>query len=145
MGSTTLHKSRINPKAVTRLIMAGAWIAIIAIAYATLTHVGFVYAIYYKLAPVLMGPEMRTYAHFVHVLAFVLLGALFTFAYPHRVLVVAFIVLGGAAFLEFAQTLTPDRHGTFIDALEKIGGGTAGILLVKAIQHIRDKGKIGAE
>jgi VanZ family protein len=140
-----LHKFRINPKAVTRLIMAGAWIAIIAITYATLTHVGFVYSIYYKLAPVLMEPEMRTYAHFVHVLAFVLLGALFTFAYPHRVLVVAFIVLGGGAFLEFAQTLTPDRHGTFIDALEKIGGGAAGILLVKTIQHIRDKGKIGTE
>ena len=36
---------------ITRLAMAAAWIAVIAIAYATLTHVGFVYAIYFKLSP----------------------------------------------------------------------------------------------
>ena len=31
----------------------------LALAYATLTHVGFVYSIYYKLAPLLMRPGMR--------------------------------------------------------------------------------------
>ena len=117
--------------------MAAAWIAIIAIGYATLTRVGFVYSVYYKLAPFLMGPEMRTYAHFVHVVAFAVLGALFTFAYPGRVLIVSCIVIGGAALLELSQTLTPDRHGTFIDGLEKMAGGGAGILLVKAIQYFR--------
>lgn len=58
------------------------------IAYATLTHVGFViYAIYFKLSPYLMRPEMQTYAHFEHVIAFALLssvslirGARFLFA-----------------------------------------------------------------
>ena len=64
--------------------MAAAWIAIIAIAYATLTHVGFVYAIYFKLSPFLMRPAMQTYAHFEHVIAFAILGALFGFAYPRR-------------------------------------------------------------
>ena len=34
---------------------AAAWVSIIAIAYATLTHAGFVYAIYFKLSPMLMG------------------------------------------------------------------------------------------
>jgi VanZ family protein len=80
---------------------------------------------------------MRTYAHFEHVIAFALLGVLFTLAYPTRVLMVCCIVLGGGALLEIAQTLTPDRHGTVIDALEKIGGGAAGILLVRAILHFR--------
>ena len=140
-----MHKSHMNRKTVTRLIMAAAWIAIIAIGYATLTRVGFVYSVYYKLAPFLMGPEMRTYAHFVHVVAFAVLGALFTFAYPGRVLIVSYIVIGGAALLELAQTLTPDRHATLMDALEKIAGGAAGILLVKAIQHFRAERKIRAD
>ena len=52
-------------------------------------------------------------------------------AYPKRLLMVCCIVLGGAALLEIAQTLTPDRHGTLIDAVEKIVGGAVGIALVK--------------
>ena len=66
---------------------------------------------------------MRTFAHFVHVVAFAILGALFTFAYPGRLLLVSCIVIGGASLLEIAQTLTPDRHGTLIDALEKAAVG----------------------
>jgi VanZ family protein len=113
-----------------------AWVAVVTIAYATLTHVGFVYAIYFKLAPILMGPEMRTYAHFEHVLAFALLGALFAYAYPHKLLLVCYVVLGGAVLLELAQTMTPDRHGTLVDALEKMAGGAAGILFAR-ITHRR--------
>jgi VanZ family protein len=114
----------------TRFAIAAAWIAVIAIAYATLTHVGFVYAIYFKLAPYLMRPAMETYAHFEHVIAFAFLGVLFGFAYPRRPILVCVIVFGAAALLEIMQTLTPDRHGTWIDALEKMAGGAAGILLV---------------
>jgi VanZ family protein len=124
-----------NRKNVNRLITTAAWVAIIAIAYATLTKVGFVYAIYFKLAPFLMRPEMRTYAHLEHVVAFAILGTLFSFAYPRRTILVCCIVLGAAAFLEIAQTLTPDRHGTLIDALEKVAGGAAGILFAWTIQH----------
>jgi VanZ family protein len=134
-----------NRKILSRLIMAAAWVVIIAIAYATLSRVGFVYSIYFKLAPLLRGPEMRTYAHFEHVIAFAFLGALFTLAYPKRLLLVGCIVLGGAVLLEIAQTLTPDRHGTLIDALEKIAGGVAGILLAKTIEYLRGKRKVGAD
>jgi len=129
----------------TRLVLLAAWIAIIAIAYATLTRVGFVYSIYFKLSPLLMRPAMGTYAHFVHVIAFALLGALFAFAYPKRILLVGCIVLGGGLLLEVAQTLTPDRHGTLVDALEKIAGGVAGIAFVRTIQHFGGKRKINAE
>lgn len=55
------------------------------------------------------------------------------------------IVLGGAALLEIAQTLTSDRHGTLIDALEKIAGGAAGILIAQTIQHLRGKRQISAD
>jgi VanZ family protein len=42
-----------------------------------------------------------------------------------------------AALLEILQTLTPDRHGTLIDALEKMAGGAAGILLARRILRFR--------
>ena len=128
-----LHKSSMNRKILTRLITAAAWLAIFAIAYATLTRVGFVYGIYYKLSPILMHPEMKTYARFEHIIAFAILGALFGLAYPRRIVLVCCIVLGGAALLEMLQTLTPDRHGTLIDMMEKMAGGAAGIILSQAI------------
>jgi hypothetical protein len=56
--------------------IAAAWITVIAIAYATLTQVGFVYGIYFKLSPYLLHPAMRTYGHFEHIVAFFFLGAL---------------------------------------------------------------------
>jgi VanZ family protein len=84
----------------------------------------------------LMSPEMRTYAHFEHVLAFALLGALFAYAYPHKLLLVCSVVLGGAVLLELAQTMTPDRHGTLIDALEKMAGGAAGILVASTARRL---------
>lgn len=120
-------------KNIFRLITAAAWVSIIAIAYATLAHVGFVYSIYYKLSPILMRPEMRTYAHLEHIIAFAVVGALFSFAYPRRTILVCCIVFGGAALLEILQTLTPDRHGTLVDALEKMAGGAAGIFLARSI------------
>ena len=132
-------------RSITRLAIAAAWIAIIAIAYATLTHVGFVYAIYFKLSPYLMRPAMQTYAHFEHVIAFAFLGALFGFAYPRRLILVCCIVFGAAALLEILQTMTPDRHGTLIDALEKMAGGAAGIMFARTVQHLRGKRKISAD
>ena len=120
-----------------RLATATAWIAIVLIAYATLTHVGFVYAIYFRLSPFLMQPAMQTYAHFEHVIAFAVLGALFGFAYPRHLLLVCCVVLGAAALLEILQTMTPDRHGTWVDALEKMAGGAAGIALAKGMIQLR--------
>jgi len=134
-----------NRTTILRLITAIAWVAIIGIAYATLTKVGFVYEIYFKLAPLLRHPTVQTYAHFTHVIAFALLGALFAFAYPRRLLLVCAVVLGGAVLLEIAQTLTPDRHGTLIDAMDKIGGGAIGIALVRSLQHFWPKRKISAD
>jgi VanZ family protein len=122
-------------KDIVRLITVAAWLLIIFFAYATLTRVGFVYAIYFKLAPFLMGPDMRTYAHFEHILGFAILGVLFSFAYPKRTILVCCLVCGGAILLEILQTLTPDRHGTLVDALEKLAGGAVGILIAKAMQQ----------
>jgi VanZ family protein len=125
-----MHKSNIPG-----FVAAAAWASIIVIAYATLTKVGFVYAIYFKLSPYLMRTGMQTYAHFEHVVAFAILGTLFSLAYPRRTILVCCIVFGAAALLEIAQTFTPDRHGTLIDALEKIAGGAVGILFARTVRH----------
>jgi VanZ family protein len=114
--------------------------SVISIGYATLAHVGFVYSIYFKLSPFLMRPEMRTYVHLEHVIAFAALGALFSFAYPRRTILVCCIVLGAAAGLEILQTLTPDRHGTLVDALEKMAGGTVGIVIARGLR-LRPRGR----
>jgi VanZ family protein len=117
-------------------VTVAAWISITVIAYATLTHVGFVYPIYFKLSPILMRPEMRNYAHFEHLISFAVVGVLFSFAYPRRTILVRCIVFDGAALLELFQTLTPDRHGTLADALEKMAGGAAAIFLARRMLHI---------
>jgi len=116
-------------------VVIAAWVSVAILAYLTLTHVGFVYSIYFKLAPFLMNVNMKTYAHFEHVIAFAVFGALFAFAYPRRVVFVCCVVIITAVTLEYMQTLTPDRHGTLIDAWEKIVGGAFGICAVRASLH----------
>jgi VanZ family protein len=116
-----------------KLIVVAAWASVALLAYATLTHVGFVYSIYYKLAPLLMWPAMRSYAHVEHVIAFAIFGALFSFAYPKRIIFACCVVLLIAVILECLQTLTPDRHGTLIDAFEKVVGGAVGIFASHAM------------
>jgi VanZ family protein len=116
-----------------KLMIGAAWASILALAFATLTHVGFMYSIYYKLAPFLMRPAMRLYGHFSHVIGFAVLGALFILAYPRRVIFVCSIILISAFALEYLQTLTPDRHGRLVDAFEKVAGGALGILAAYAI------------
>jgi hypothetical protein len=117
-------------------VTVAAWISITVIADATLTQVGFVHPIYFKLSPILMRPEMRNYAHFDHLIPFAVVGVFFSFPYPRRTILVRGIVIGGAALLEFFQTLPPDRHGTLADALEKMAGGAAGIFLARRMLHI---------
>ena len=113
-------------------MIIAAWASIAALAFATLTHVGLMYSIYYKLAPLLMRPGMRSYGHFAHVIGFAVFGALFALAYPRRVIFVCSIVLISAVALEYLQTLTPDRHGRLVDAFEKMAGGALGILAAHA-------------
>jgi lipoprotein signal peptidase len=119
-----------------KLIIVAAWASVAVLAYATLTHVRFVYSLYYKLAPLLMRPEMRSYAHLEHVVAFAVFGALFSFAYPQRIIFACCAVFLSAAILEYLQTLTSDRHGTLIDAFEKIVGGAIGIFAARATLYL---------
>ena len=121
---------------VRKLTIIAAWMSLAVVAYATLTRVGFVYSIYFKLSPFLMHPDIRAYASFEHVIAFALFGTICAFAYPKRIIFVCCLVFFSAAILEYLQTLTLDRHGTLIDAGEKIVGGGIGILAACAIHRL---------
>lgn len=126
-----------------KLIALAAWTSVAILAYATLTHADFAYSIYFKLAPFLMGVNMRTYAHFEHIIAFAIYGAIFAFAYPKRIYFVCSVVFLSAILLEYLQTWTPDRHGTVIDALEKIAGGALGIFSARSIRwNARNSGRL---
>jgi VanZ family protein len=116
-----------------RMIIAAAWASIAVIAYATLSRVGMVYSVYERIAPLVDRPSISSYVHFEHVLAFAVAGLLFGLAYPRSTIMVCCIVFGAAALLEILQTLTPDRHGTVLDALEKMAGGATGILVARTV------------
>jgi hypothetical protein len=74
---------------------------------ATLTNVGFVYGLYYKLSP---NDVAGTYVDIEHFLAFAIFGAISGIAYPARTYIVLCVVIGGAGLLEFMQTLRPPWH-----------------------------------
>ena len=76
-------------------------------------------------------------ADFERLAAFTLLGGLFCLAYPRHIVLVGLIVVGSAVLLEFAQLLTPDRHGRIQDAFVKITGGALGIAAGRVMLHFK--------
>jgi VanZ family protein len=110
-----------------KLIAAAAWACLIFITYATLTSI--------DARPELTGPGF--YKALFTVLerfgAYALLGLLFRLAYPRHVGLVCLIVFGSAVILELLQIVVPDRDARVIDAIEKLAGGAAGILVGRAL------------
>ena len=105
-----------------KLITVSAWTLLAFIAYATIS-------------PIQDRPTLVTSTSIEHLAAFVALGGLFCLAYPRQIVLVCLVVLGSAVLLEFAQLLTPDRHGRVQDAVEKIAGGAVGILAGRAVLY----------
>jgi VanZ family protein len=96
--------------------LIAAWSLLAFIAYATV-------------APIQDRPSLPASPSFEHVAAFVALGIAFCFAYPRQTLFAGLIVVGSAVLLEIFQLITPDRHGRVQDAVEKVAGGTLGIMI----------------
>jgi hypothetical protein len=123
--------------------VTAACIALLFIAYGTLTQVGLPYSIYFKLSPWLGHLSIYKYALIEHLVVFAIFGALVSFAYPDRTISVCCIIVFTATVLEFLQTLTPDRHGTIVDACQKIAGGLLGAFSCRAIiWRLRHHGRI---
>jgi VanZ family protein len=106
-----------------KLITVAAWALLAFIAYATIS-------------PIQSRPTLPTSTTFEHLAAFAVIGGLFCLAYPRHIVLVCLIVLGSAVLLEFAQLLTPDRHGRIQDAIEKMAGGVVGILAGRVILYL---------
>jgi hypothetical protein len=104
-----------------KLLAVAAWASLAFIAYATLSPI--------QARPIVAGPDLE------HVAAFAVTGSLFCLAYPKHFILVCLIVLGSAVLLEYLQTLTPDRHGTVVDALEKVAGGTLGVCAARVAPY----------
>jgi VanZ family protein len=106
-----------------KLVTIVAWASLAFVAYATLS-------------PIQARPTISSSADLEHIIAFAVAGLLFCLAYPRQIVRVCFIVLGSAVLLEYLQTLTPDRHGTILDASEKIVGGAFGIFAARATRYL---------
>jgi VanZ family protein len=105
-----------------KLVAITAWASIAFIAYATLS-------------PIQARPKVLS-ADLEHIVAFAVTGLLFGLAYHRQFVRVCFIVLGSAVLLEYLQTLTLGRHGTLVDASEKIVGGALGIFAARATLYL---------
>jgi hypothetical protein len=106
---------------VQRYLILGIVAFAAALIVGTLAPVGLPYGLYYKLAPWLGHPSMRTYATIEHLFVFAAFGALLSFAYPNQLMFTCCLVLPGAPLLEYLQqTMTADRDGTFETPLRRL-------------------------
>jgi VanZ family protein len=105
-----------------KLIALAAWALLTFIVYATVS-------------PIQDRPTLVMSPSFEHLAAFAVLGTLFYVAYPRQIVLVCLIIIGSAVLLECAQLLTPDRHGRVQDAIEKIAGGSVGMVVGRAIVY----------
>ncbi len=86
----------------------------------------------------LQRADIKTYAHFEHVIAFAIFGALFCFAYPRHIGLVCCVVFGGAVATQFLQTLT--QTATAVDWRNgESGRRRRGIILAKAVLAIAQR------
>ena len=98
----------------TRLFRVGAWLALIAIIFVTVSPIG-------------LRPRDLVSTNFDRAAAYAVLSALFVFAYPrHRWMVAALVVLA-AGGVEIFQFLSPTRHPQLMDAAVKAVGGMTGL------------------
>jgi len=101
-----------------KLIVAGAWLCLAFIIYATLSPIAA--------RPLIGGGFFTVFERFG---AYAVLGFLFRLAYPRHLMIVLIVVLGTAITLEVLQNFVPDRHSRLLDAMEKLLGAATGIAL----------------
>jgi VanZ family protein len=102
-------------------LRTAAWGCLVFIAFATLVPL--------HARPALTESEPFAIVVFERIVAFAILGFLFSISYHRRYKFICVLVLGSAILLEILQAFVPDRDARFLDAIEKMVGGTAGILV----------------
>ena len=117
-----------------KLVTVAAWALLIFVSYATLSSI--------EARPELSSGFYKAFFTVVERFgAYAALGLLFYFAYPRNVAAVCLLVCGSAILLELLQIVIPDRDARVIDALEKLVGAAAGILVAKALYNFQRTGR----
>lgn len=105
-------------------LLAAAWAALLAVAFATLSPIG-------------IRPHIPVPANVERAFAFFVIGTLFALAYPKRIWWALAIMLIGVFGLELLQELRPDRHARLGDAAAKATGALLGLSLGWFVRKIR--------
>ena len=100
----------------------------------------------FDLSPLGLRPVASHNPAYERFVAYAVVGILFGLAYRGRAFMALGIVVGAAIALEGLQYFTPDRHGRFVDLLEKASGGLLGVLVAIAASRYlaRDHQRTGA-
>ncbi|WP_411034967.1 VanZ family protein [Shinella sp. BYT-45] len=98
----------------TRLFRIGAWFALAAIIFVTVSPIGY-------------RPRDLVSTNFDRAAAYAILSALFVFAYPRHRWTVAALMVATAGAAELFQFLSPMRHPHLMDAAVKAAGGGVGL------------------
>lgn len=107
----------------TRFLRVFAWFCLLAILAVTLS-------------PIQFRPSVANSANLERFLAFFVVGAVFSLAYPRQWLTVIILTVGCAGFFELLQKLAPGRHGEFMDFVVKSVGALAGVVAAQAVRII---------
>jgi VanZ family protein len=102
-----------------KIISLVAWLLLVFIMYATLSPLSS--------RPSLVVTETATWVAIERFGAYGLLGLLFGLAYARKLTLVVLVVVDSAIGLELLQLFIADRDARFIDVVEKLTGGIAGI------------------
>jgi VanZ family protein len=102
-----------------------AWVCLAFIVYATFVPPA--------LRPALLEDQTPPVVTVERVGAFAMLGFFFALGYPKDPAFVIAIVFGSAVLFEILQALAPSRHARAIDAIEKLVGGSIGIVAARLL------------
>ena len=115
---------------VRRLAVGAAWLGLLAIIFVTLSPIG--------LRPHIGGPNYERF------FAFAAIGALFGIAYPRYMTRVGIILIVFAIGLEALQLISPDRHGTLLDAIVKCVGSAIGLVFALGVNRLTKNSETSA-
>ena len=115
---------------------------------ATVAWACLVFTTYARLSSIDARPELMAagfYKAFFTVVerfgAYAVLGLLFCLTYPRHLNFVCALVFGSTVILELLQIYVPDRDARVVDVIEKLAGGTAGILLGDIVPSVFQPGR----
>lgn len=95
--------------------------------------------LFVTLAPIGLRPISLLPTQLERILALVIIGFCFAFAYPRHTVPVAVLVFGAIVGAELLQLFAPSRHGRVPDAIAKLAGAAAGLVAGHLLNRVRHR------